>query len=76
MSTIETARVVGPAETPTAETGLLITCDCKGHRGARAIMRDPGHPMTSDRICKLIAAAYHPLAGAASMRRLGPWQTS
>lgn len=63
--------------TPTGEAGLLITCDNPDHRhaGHAAVMRDPGRKLAQARVCKLIDAAYHPLAGAQSAKRFGPWPT-
>jgi hypothetical protein len=64
--------------TPTGQPGLRITCTnpTHNHRGTAAIMRDPGATLTQTRICKLIDAAYHPLAMAASVQRHGPWPTA
>lgn len=69
--------VMTPTVTPTGEAGVRITCTDPNHkhRGTAAIMRDPGSPLTQNRMCKLIDAAYHPLAGAQSTQKFGPWPT-
>lgn len=71
-----TVSVMTPTTTPTGEPGIKLTCTDPGHwhHGKSAIIRHTDNRISKARACKLIDAAYHPFAGAASVQRFGPWQ--